>query len=431
MRLEAVATPPVVNREIADALAANDVDLANSFIDLARDRSIPVEPTLATKVESENSGAATAKRNAAHFVRGFFKGEPDDAASLAGTAIGDLLLVGDVRDAVREGKRLYDGERADELVLGLACLGIAVTAGTYATWGAAAPARAAVTLVKAARKTGRISAPLGVAVGRAVSETVDTAAFRRAVTSVSLRDPAVAFRAARDAVKVERTSEISRMIGDVGRVQARAGTAATLDGVRLAQGGARPVALGQARGEGGQQDPRHPQTARRRRHCRVDADLRGFVVAADRTPCSVRVLLRRQRHRGTRDLALPALAETATQADLGIGGSRGISAGSFTPTNSSTMPSFNNGPVEIAYLDTGEGDPIVLVHGFGSNKEINWVNPGWVTTLTGDGRRVIALDNRGHGASTKLYDPADYQTARPWPRMCAPCSIISISSAPT
>jgi pimeloyl-ACP methyl ester carboxylesterase len=72
------------------------------------------------------------------------------------------------------------------------------------------------------------------------------------------------------------------------------------------------------------------------------------------------------------------------------------------------MPSFRNGAVEIAYLDAGEGDPVVLVHGFASNKETNWVNPGWVGTLTGAGRRAIALDNRGHGASSKLYDPAGY-----------------------
>jgi pimeloyl-ACP methyl ester carboxylesterase len=72
------------------------------------------------------------------------------------------------------------------------------------------------------------------------------------------------------------------------------------------------------------------------------------------------------------------------------------------------MPSFRHGNVEIAYLDEGEGEPIVLVHGFASTKEVNWVNPGWVRTLTGAGRRVIALDNRGHGASSKLYDPADY-----------------------
>lgn len=72
------------------------------------------------------------------------------------------------------------------------------------------------------------------------------------------------------------------------------------------------------------------------------------------------------------------------------------------------MPSIHNGPVEIAYLDEGEGDPLLLIHGFASSKEVNWVQPGWVATLTGAGRRVIAFDNRGHGDSTKLYDPSDY-----------------------
>lgn len=77
-----------------------------------------------------------------------------------------------------------------------------------------------------------------------------------------------------------------------------------------------------------------------------------------------------------------------------------------------TSRAFRSGPVEIAYLDEGAGDPIVLIHGFASNKETNWVHPGWVTTLTRAGRRVIALDNRGHGASTKLYDPAAYHSER-------------------
>jgi pimeloyl-ACP methyl ester carboxylesterase len=72
------------------------------------------------------------------------------------------------------------------------------------------------------------------------------------------------------------------------------------------------------------------------------------------------------------------------------------------------MPSFHHGAVEIAYLDEGEGDPIVLVHGFASSKNVNWVYPGWVSELRKNGRRVIALDNRGHGDSTKLYDAEDY-----------------------
>jgi pimeloyl-ACP methyl ester carboxylesterase len=72
------------------------------------------------------------------------------------------------------------------------------------------------------------------------------------------------------------------------------------------------------------------------------------------------------------------------------------------------MPSFKNGAVEIAYLDEGEGDPIVLVHGFASSKNVNWVYPAWVSELKKNGRRAIALDLRGHGDSSKLYDPDEY-----------------------
>ena len=75
------------------------------------------------------------------------------------------------------------------------------------------------------------------------------------------------------------------------------------------------------------------------------------------------------------------------------------------------MPSFHNGAVEIAYLDEGEGDPILLVHGFASTKNVNWVYPTWVSELKRNGRRVIAFDNRGHGESAKLYDSAAYEIA--------------------
>ena len=75
------------------------------------------------------------------------------------------------------------------------------------------------------------------------------------------------------------------------------------------------------------------------------------------------------------------------------------------------MPHFTHDGVEIAFLDEGEGEPIVLVHGFASTKEVNWVSPGWVTRLTRASRRVIALDNRGHGELTKLYDPAAYHSS--------------------
>jgi pimeloyl-ACP methyl ester carboxylesterase len=76
------------------------------------------------------------------------------------------------------------------------------------------------------------------------------------------------------------------------------------------------------------------------------------------------------------------------------------------------MPTFSHGSVDIAYLDEGQGDPIILIHGFASSKDVNWAQTSWFTTLKGAGRRVIALDNRGHGQSAKLYDPAEYHTAK-------------------
>ncbi|GAB4232670.1 MAG: alpha/beta hydrolase [Methyloligellaceae bacterium] len=72
------------------------------------------------------------------------------------------------------------------------------------------------------------------------------------------------------------------------------------------------------------------------------------------------------------------------------------------------MQRFDSDGVEIAYLDEGEGDPILLIHGFASNTATNWVDTGWVRTLTRAGRRVIAFDNRGHGESEKLYDVEAY-----------------------
>ena len=118
----------VAAREIESALAANDPDRANSFLDLARDRNVPVDAALAAKVDTANAGAASAARSVESFARGLITGEPDDLSGLAGTALGDLFVFGDIRDAVREGTRFATGQQADELILGLACVGLAITA---------------------------------------------------------------------------------------------------------------------------------------------------------------------------------------------------------------------------------------------------------------------------------------------------------------
>ncbi len=75
------------------------------------------------------------------------------------------------------------------------------------------------------------------------------------------------------------------------------------------------------------------------------------------------------------------------------------------------MHKFNSDSVEIAFDDVGQGEPILLIHGFASNGRVNWVDTGWVKTLVDGGFRVITMDNRGHGESEKLYNPDLYSAA--------------------
>lgn len=72
------------------------------------------------------------------------------------------------------------------------------------------------------------------------------------------------------------------------------------------------------------------------------------------------------------------------------------------------MPTFSSDGLDLAYVDEGAGDPVLLIHGFASNIRENWVDTQWVSFLTRNGFRAIAIDNRGHGQSAKLYDPAAY-----------------------
>ena len=69
---------------------------------------------------------------------------------------------------------------------------------------------------------------------------------------------------------------------------------------------------------------------------------------------------------------------------------------------------FRSAGIDLAYDVYGAGRPILLIHGFASSGVVNWVNTGWVDTLQKAGWAPITLDNRGHGASRKLYAPQLY-----------------------
>ena len=225
----------VVAQNIEAALACGDADLANSFVELARDRNISLDDGLSRRV----ADAVVAENSPSHFARrfatGLVTGNADDVASLSGTVAGDLFVFGDIRDVVREGKHLAMGEDTDRLVLGLATAGLAVTAATYITVGGMAPVRAGLTLVKDARKVGRLGEGLAEWTGRSVRQVVDTPVLQNAVGSASVMRPGESVSAITAAFRAEKAGGLVRLAKDVGRIGERAGIRAAQDTLKIAE----------------------------------------------------------------------------------------------------------------------------------------------------------------------------------------------------
>ena len=226
----------VLAQNIEAALAEGDTDLAGSFADLARDKNIALPDELSRRVSDavaeQNSSSQVAKR----FAVGFVTGSADDVASLSGTIAGDLFVYGDIRDIVREGKHLAMGEETDRLILGIATVGLAVTAATYVSVGGMAPLRAGLTLVKDARKVGRLGAGLTQWAGRSAREVVNAPMLQHAVANGSVLRPVQTITAIKAAFRAEKAGALVRLAKDIGRVGEKAGIRAAQDALKIADG---------------------------------------------------------------------------------------------------------------------------------------------------------------------------------------------------
>ena len=228
--------PTALEQNIEAALAADDADLANSFVALAREHDIAIADDLSGRVAEATAAQSSTAHIARQFASGLVTGNADDAASLSGTVAGDLMVLGDVRDVVREGKHLAMGEHTDRLVLGLATAGLAVTAATYVSLGGLAPVRTGLTLVKDARKIGRLGEGLTAWAGRSARDMVDAPMLQNAVASGSVWRPRQTLSAIRAAFRAENAGALVGLAKDVGRVGERSGIRAAQDTLRIAEG---------------------------------------------------------------------------------------------------------------------------------------------------------------------------------------------------
>jgi len=244
-------TPARLEQELEAALAADDIDLAGSFIALAGQQGLAVPPALLARYRAETTPTAETMRAARAFYEGARDGESASGAGLAGVIASDLTGIGDVRDLIHEGQKAQRGEETNNVTVGLATVGLAITGATVVSLGMAMPARAGVSTLKVAVKTGRISRPLAATLGRAVHEAVDTKALTVAASAASRLELSSARAAAASAIRPASLTRLRGMAEDVTVIGRKAGVRGAQEALTVARDGAdlrRVARLSESRG---------------------------------------------------------------------------------------------------------------------------------------------------------------------------------------
>jgi hypothetical protein len=198
--LRTVSSPALINARILKALEDDKVADADMYVEVAKFMDYELPPETLAKLEDAHALSATVVRNTQEFGEGFVTGEGHTDAGLAGAVSSDLTVVGDVRDIATEGSKLVAGQPYNELILGLSVVGIGVTAATIVTGGGGIIAKASVSLVKAARRTNRLTKEFADTLTRLTVEAVNMPLLRDTLRKTDLTD-------------LKRTEEVFRNYG--------------------------------------------------------------------------------------------------------------------------------------------------------------------------------------------------------------------------
>lgn len=215
------------------ALAAKDEDLARSVAELAAQRGVALPAALTTRIAAAEDQASA--RTGTDAWNGFVSGDAPNEAALAGAVAADLTGVGDVRDLYQQASRYLNGEEIDPLVIGLATVGLGLTAATVATLGATGPEKAGVSTLKAVKRAGRLSPLLAREVGVVAANALDGEALRLVGTSMARFDLAAARTASARVLKPEAVAKLEGLGSDVAKIGGNAGYRTTVEALGAAK----------------------------------------------------------------------------------------------------------------------------------------------------------------------------------------------------
>ena len=231
--IEESFTPARAAAEIDAAIKAEDSGLAESFIALATARGFPVDPQ--TEARVTGLGATDSARALREFGQGFAEGERANLPAVIGSTTSDLIGYGDLRDLWREGRKILAGGAADELTVGFAAAGLALSVATWTSVGAALPERAGLSALKIAQKTGRLSRALTASLARGAAKALDREALQAMVAAMGRADFVAARAAAKGILRPAALSGLEAAGRDAGEIYTKAGARGLSDTLAFAE----------------------------------------------------------------------------------------------------------------------------------------------------------------------------------------------------
>ena len=160
-------------REIEQAIDDAEFDDARQIVEIGEAQGHVFDPELVART-IESPGARTI-REGTDFARGFITGEVKGVSGFAGAVSSDFMVVGDIRDILIQGPRAISGQDYDKFVLGLSLVGIATVLPS-------GPIDVGASVLKTAKRTGKMSARLSKGLTHTLKRLVDVAALKTAIS---------------------------------------------------------------------------------------------------------------------------------------------------------------------------------------------------------------------------------------------------------
>ena len=212
--LKTIATKDYLESNLNNAIEHKNYDDIQTFYNLSHLLNIDLDTKTIEKIEDENDFMNKSWENTKKFSKSFITGESDSAAGLAGSITSDMLVIGDIRDIKTETTKYLNNEDYDKLTLGFATIGLALSASEVVSAGTVTPIKVGTSLIKIAKKAGKISKPFLNIIHSKIIKSVDFSVLKKIdYSSISnLKKSTMAFK---NSIKIDKLQDFFGKINKI------------------------------------------------------------------------------------------------------------------------------------------------------------------------------------------------------------------------